>query len=149
MPYIRLVGGISIDEYVIGPTCLEYNDQECVIEHPHLGTVGRLYDPETKTFVEPEVEDLVLIEHVTLEELMGLDAIRAKDPVVASIISKLISHDDFAEGGVKKFVYLVSIGALTGDRVIEILLGTKYEALLPELMIALEGMPDVDSESNG
>lgn len=137
MPYIQLIDGISVDEYIIDPSNTEYvAEGECVIEHANYGTVGLKYDPITDTFDLPELEPADLISFLATEELMALDAIKNTDMVRYKLLNDILTQQHTEDEAFKKFTYVIDAGIMEQGRVIEIIAGTRYDGVVQLLLTA-------------
>lgn len=145
MPFIRLIDGISVDEYVLDHTNTGYSAEgECVIEHSSYGTVGLQYDPDTDTFHEQELSPVDLINLLTTEELMALDLTRNTDPVRYKLVNDILANQHTTQDAYEKFKYISDAGIMEMDRIIEIIMDTRYQEVIPMLLNEAPVIADAD-----
>lgn len=133
MPLIQLRDGVSIDEYVTDPTSIGYlSEGECVINHPEYGTVGKLYDPKTKSFSGIVGELETVVGAMTMKEASTMAELRKRGPLDEKFISSAIDEGDDDEQAILDFKYLVDSEILTYERAQEIMLRSKYSHLADE-----------------
>lgn len=146
MPLIRLIDGISVDEYVEDHSTIGYMEEgECVIEHGSLGTVGLKYDPVTSTFNDIVATPVDLINLLTTDELIELDGIKNTDAVRYKLLNDILSTDHSIDDAYAKFKYVSDAGIMDMSRIVEIIIGTKYQEVIPLLLNEAPTLIEADS----
>jgi len=134
MPLIQLRDGVSVDEHILDVTHVGYSAEgECTIEHPRYGTVGKIYDPETKTFSEVVKDPEPIVQSMTMGEAVGIDKARKDDPIVAKILDTIVEEYYPDDEAISYFHYLMDTGLITDERMLEIVRNSKYAHIADEL----------------
>ena len=131
---IELEDGISINEHILDTEPTGYMAiGSCIIAHDSYGTVGMIYDNISKTFKEKPIIRYQVIDLLSQDELVSIDALKESDLIRYKLLTSMLDNASDVDAARKGFIYLITKNLMPRDRLNEVVRQSVFHTLSEEI----------------